>query len=189
MELSKDLKKYVTNYVLNRIIPFVILTVGLIIVLVLWGNVIFKTDNKIYQYGCYTWTMLLPFVLTGVPFRLIDRTYCGMVTKVDVVTALAAGSAAKVGGYMMWYTKNTILLTVLLDDGKSIRVKVYEGQAKLEQHINTYKEGDRVFHLYGTKTTVVLPEEADTHVQCPVCGASNDKTLGICRMCDHTLVK
>ena len=189
MKLSKDLKKYVTNYILNRIISFVILTAGLIIVLVLWGNVIFKTDNKIYQYGCYTLAMLLPFVLTGVPFGLIDRTYCGIVTKVDVATALASKSVVKVGGDMMWYTKNTIFLTVLLDNGKQIKTKVYEGEAKLEQHINTYKEGDRVFHLYGTKTTVVLPEEADTHVQCPVCGASNDKTVEICRMCDHTLVK
>ncbi len=189
MKLSKDLKRYVTNCILKRIIPFVILTVALIVVLVLWGNVIFKTDNKVFQCSCYVLTMLLPFAVTGVPFKLIDKTYFGKVIKVDVVTALDSKSAVKVGGDMMWYNKNTIFLTVLLDNGKQIKTKVYEGEAKLEQYINTYKEGDRVFHLYGTKTTIVFPKESETHVQCSVCGASNDTSEKICRICSHTLIK
>ena len=188
MKLSKDLKRYVMNRILKRVIPFVILVVVLNVVLVLWGNVIFKTDNKIFQCSCYVLTMLLPFAVTGVPFKLIDRTYLGTIIKVDVATVLDSKSATKVTREML-YTKNIIFLTILLDNGKQIKTKVYEGEAKLEQYINTYKEGDRVFHLYGTKTTIVLPEDSDTHFQCSVCGASNDTSEKICRICSHTLIK
>ena len=90
---------------------------------------------------------------------------------------------------MMWYTKNTIILTVLLENEKSIKVKVYEGQSKLGQHLNSYHEGDKVFHLYGTNVTIVLPDSADTSVQCSVCGASNNVKDGKCRDCGLSLIK
>ena len=189
MTLPKDLKAYGRKKILQRVLPCALMFVSFGLILLEWGTVIFATRNKIFLISCYVVVMILPFVLTGVPHKLIDKTYYGTVTKVDVITALSCKSVVKVGGDMMWYTKNTIFLTVLLENGKTKRVKVYEGQTKLGQHLNTYKEGDKVFHLYGTNVTIVLPGSADISVQCTVCGTSNNINDDKCRDCGHSLVK
>ena len=189
MPIPKDLKAYCRKQTLKRVLPCAIMFVAFGLILLEWGEVIFATQNKIFLISCYVAVMILPFVLTGVPYKLIDKTYYGTVTKVDVITALSCKSAVKVGGDMMWYTKNTIILTVLLENEKSIKVKVYEGQTKLGQHLNSYHEGDKVFHLYGTNVTIVLPDSADTSVQCSVCGTSNNIKDDKCRDCGHSLVK
>lgn len=189
MNLPKDLKAYCKKRVLRRVLPCILMFVAFGLILLEWGTVIFATQNKIYMISCYVVVMILPFVLTGIPHKLIDKTYYGTVTKVDVVTALSCNSVVKVGGDMMWYTKNTIFLTLLLENGKSMRTKVYEGKTKLGQHLNSYNEGDKVFHLYGTNVTIVLPDSADTSVQCSVCGTSNNINDDKCRDCGHSLVK
>ena len=187
--IPKDLKAYCRRQVLKRVLPCIFMFVVFGLILLKWGTVIFATQNKIFLMSCCVAVMILPFVLTGVPHKLIDKTYHGIVTKVDVITALSCKSAVKVGGDMMWYTKNTIILTVLLENEKSIKMKVYEGQTKLGQHLNSYHEGDKVFHLYGTNVTIVLPDSADTRVQCSVCGTSNNIKDDKCRECGHSLVK
>ena len=186
--LPKDLKKYVIVRILNRILPCTLIFIVLGGILIEWGDVIFKTDNASFQHSCYVVVMILPFVLTGVPHKLVDRTYHGIVTKVDVVTTFDNKSSVKPTREGI-YTKNIIFLTVLLDNGKTVRKKVYEGGTKTGQHLSTYNEGDTVFHLYGTNITIVLPDNTDTNVQCAVCGASNEKNIDKCRICEHTLIK
>ena len=87
------------------------------------------------------------------------------------------------------YLKNTIYLSIEQQDGKLIYKKAYVGKARLQQNINTYNEGDSVFHLYGTDTVVVLPESNDTVIHCAVCGSSNNIADDKCRDCNHTLIK
>ena len=66
---------------------------------------------------------------------------------------------------------------------------MYDGRAELAQHLDTYKIGDKVFHLYGSKYTVVLPKSKDSDIQCAVCGDSNVVDNCTCRSCGYTLIK
>ncbi len=188
MTLPKDLQTYYRNRILKRVIPCIILISVFATILILWGNVIFNTDNKAFQTSCYFVVMLIPFAITGVPHKLIDSTYYGTVKKVDIVTTTDNDSSVKPTREHL-YLKNTIYLSIERPDGKLIYKKAYSGKARLQQNINTYNEGDLVFHLYGTNTVVALSESKDTIIHCAVCGSSNNIADDKCRDCNHSLIK
>ena len=188
MKIPKDLQLYCRKRVLKRVIPCIILISIFATILAFWGNVIFKTDNESFQALCYIVVMLVPFVVTGVPHKLIDSTYYGTVKKVDIITTTDNDSSVKPTREHM-YLKNTICLSIEQPDGKLIYKKAYSGKARLQQNISTYNEGDLVFHLYGTNTVVVLPDANDSSVHCSVCGSSNNIENDQCRNCKHSLIK
>lgn len=188
MILPKDLQIYCRNRILKRVIPCIILISVFATILALWGNVIFNTDNKAFQISCYIVVMLVPFVATGVPHKLIDSTYYGTVKKVDIVTTTDNDSSVKPTRERL-YLKNTIYLSIEQPDGKLIYKKAYSGKANLQQNINAYSEGDLVFHLYGTNIVVVLPDSNDDTVVCSICGDNNTVDNDICRGCGHSVIK
>ena len=188
MTVPEDLQIYCRNRILKRIIPCIILISSFATILALWGNIIFNTDNKAFQILCYIVVMLVPFVTTGVPHKLIDSTYYGTVKKVDIVTTTDNDSPVKPTREHL-YLKNTIYLSIERPDGKLIHKKAYSGKARLQQNIHAYNEGDVVFHLYSTNIVVVLPDANDSSVHCSVCGSSNDIKNDQCRDCGHSLVK
>ena len=188
MTLPKDLLLYCRKRILKRVIPCVILTCVFATILVLWGNVVFNTDNEAFQASCYILFMLIPFAITGVPHKLIDSTYYGTVKKVDIVTTMDNDSSVKPTREHL-YLKNTIYLDIEKTNGKRIYKKVYSGKAQLQQNLNTYNEGDFVFHLYGTNTVIVLSNPPLSSVHCAVCGDSNNINDNICRSCGYSLIK
>ena len=189
MLLPKDLIAHRRRQIFKRVVLCTILLTLLATALVLWGDAIFNTKYPSFDATCYLAILLLPFAITGVPFKLIDRTYSGVIKQVEIETTAAVDNTSVRPTYNKLYTKNTIYLTVELTNGKVIRKKAYSGKAALQEHLDTYHEGDAVFHLYGTKTTVVLPTKSDTTICCAVCGASNDVAYTTCHQCQHTLVK
>lgn len=186
--LPKDLSNFCKKKILARAIPCSLLIILFTTVLALWGSVIFNTDNKAFQTSCYIVVMFIPFVITGVPLKLIDSTYYGTVKKVDIVTTTDNDSSAKPTREHL-YLKNTIYLIIEKPDGKLIYKKAYSGNARLQQNLNTYCEGDSVFHLYGTNTVVVLPNTNTDTVHCAVCGFSNNIEDDKCRCCGYSLIK
>lgn len=186
--LPQDLKRYFQRKILFRIIPCGILLLTFGILLALFGERVFRTENQVFRVSCYFVTMLLPFAATGVPFCLLDRTYCGTVDEVQIKTTVESASSVKPSLESL-YQKNTVYLTVRLPNGKRIRKKVCEGRAEHAANLETYHKGDRIFHLFGSRYTVVLPKETDDSGQCAVCGDQNATTEECCRNCGHTLIK
>ena len=130
MTLPKDLQTNCRKRIWKRIIPCIILVFAFATVLILWGTVIFNADNKTFQISCYIVVMLIPFVITEVPHKLIDSTYYGTVKKVDIVTTTDNGSSIKPTLEHL-YSKNTIYLSIEQPDGKLIYKKAYSGKARL----------------------------------------------------------
>ena len=188
MTLPKDLQNYCRRRIWKRVLPCLILIYVFATILFLWGNVIFNTDNKAFQTSCYIVVMLIPFAVTGVPHKLVDSTYYGRIKKVDIVTSTDVDSSIRPIRESLYF-KNNIHLVIERSDGKFIYKKAYSGKARLRNNINTFNEGDSVFHLYGTDTVVILPEANDTIVHCAVCGSANDVKNNKCRDCGHTLIK
>ena len=188
MKIPYDLKAYRTRKILVRVIPCTILVAAFATVLILWGEVIFDMEYKSFKDLCYVVVMLIPFIVTGVPHKLIDSTYYGTVKQIDIETTLDNSTPlTPVKCHLYW--RNTIYLHIEKPNGKIVRKKAYSGMARLQQHIQTYHEGDSVFHLYGTPNVIVLPGAADSHVHCAVCGDSNDSDRSVCRSCGHSLIK
>ena len=187
MKLPKDLARFRRNQILKRVLPCIGLLTFLSIILLLWGEIIFRTDNKAFQGSCYTLVLLIPFVATGVPFRLIDSTYCGTVKRVDIVTSADHDFSQSIRGKT--YVKNTVHLTIETPNGKTIYKTAPGGKTKPRQISDAFHEGDHVFHLYGTNTVTVFPSPDETQVFCTVCCTSNNRENTVCRHCAHSLVK
>ena len=187
-KIPNDLKKFARNYVVKRVVACIVMLALLVTFLVLYIDTIFSSGLASVKVLFCIVVLVVPFILTGVPLKLFDRTYFGTVEQVSVETTVDSDSKSK-PTWQTLYVRNTVYLTIRTPDGKVIDKKVYSAQANRNQNYDMYKNGDRVFHLYGSKYTVILPKKSDTHVECAVCGASNDIDNDKCRNCGHTLIK
>lgn len=187
--LPADLRRFVIRNAARRILLCLTLFITFGVVLWFWGDRLFPHITIEFRISCYVVCMLLPFPLAGVPHKLFDHTFGGKVLYVDVATTEESwlpGAPA-----LRLYDKNTVRLHIVMRDGRELFKKVAEGRVPSAPYVDKFHQGDEVFHLYGSKYTVVLPKPADTSVQCAVCGTSNDVTAVRCRRsrCRHTLVK
>lgn len=188
MTLPKDLVLYKRKRILMHVIPCAALVCAFLAILLLFGKTIFNTEIKEFRISCYIIVMLIPFAVTGVPRKLIDSTYYGTIKKVDIITSTDSSSRTKVTRECL-YMKNTVYLLIETSSGKTVYKKACSGKVQTGESINKYREGDLVFHLYGTSTVIVLPDASDTAVQCAVCGDTNKTDECVCHSCGHSLVK
>ena len=187
LRLPRDLRGHVRRAVVKKIMPFVLLMIALGAVLYLWGERIFVILPPIARIGAYMLTMLIPFAITRFPFCLFDQTFTGTVKGVHVKNEY---TMEKKEMFSFSYTSRRLIQAAYLDIeepyGNTREVKIMMNNNALAEE---FKPGDTVFHLYGAKHTVILPESAGDHVECPVCGDDNRAELGECHSCGHTLIK
>ena len=187
MTMPKDFQRVVRWFILKRVGVF------LLIYAVLCAAITFACDRMTelaglaFKVSAYIFCFLIALPAAGIP-KLMDRTFYGKVVRVEVKTTIDNESSVKPTREQL-YHKNTVYLTVETDSGRTIRRKVQEAKAGLPAGRDFYQVGDRVFHLYGTKHTIVIPDGSKDYVRCPVCGEVNHKSETCCRSCAHTLVK
>lgn len=184
-KLPRDLIAYKRNRILRRVLPCVLLILLFLGALLLWRDTLLPDDKDSARTVLYVLAILLPFLLTGVPWKLLDFTYWGSIERIDVESSVEFQKGAS----RRWYYKNTFLLTVRTDSGRVIQRKGIATTQKLEHKMGTYVKGDRVFHLYGSPHIVVFPTAAEHTLICPVCGSLNDLSHKVCKDCRHTLIK
>ena len=187
-KLPDNFKNFIRRQILKRAISCAILFFGLVLILAFFGKNLFPTDIAIARYSFYLIVLLIPFAVTGVPFKLIDRSYCGTVEKVTIKTTTDNSETQKLN-IVYLYVKNTVYLSIRQSNGKRMHKKVYEGKAKYQQHLDTYQVGDLVFHLYGSQHTIVIPDKKSKQIQCPICGNWNEQEADFCKNCDAFLIK
>ncbi len=189
IKLPPDLRRYSRICALKRIIPCLVLTILVLYFIVahgdtfiaaVFGNVITDDANTGFKVAAYMALLVLPFVLTGVPHRLMDETYYGEVLSVMVKTTVTNKILVR-----RLYDINVVKLTVATQKG--IREKVvYRGPVNSNYDLDRFKKGDFVFHLYGSKRTIRLENNASPI--CPVCTLTDNSGDGTCKYCGHSLV-
>ena len=183
--MPRDLRGHVRVAVIKKITPCVLLLIAFGGAMYFYGERIFALVPPAVRVGAYVLAMLLPFVITRVPFCLFDRTFVGKVKHVHVQNEYVAVKGLAGSNLHISRTLATfVYLSLDLPDGKEKRIKTVQSG-----FIEEFKPGDTVFHLYGTNHTIVLPEMAGDHVECPVCGDDNRAELTACHSCGHTLIK
>ena len=186
-KMPEDLRAYTQKKIARRVVPCLILEILLGLIIALWGDILFPTSANEFKYCCYFVIMLIPFAITGVPFKLIDRTYAGVIEHTEISTVMCTTRGTR-RHKLIW--KNQLDVTIRTTDGKLIdKTPLMIDISMPVQKLEVYKVGDRVFHLYGTDTIVRLPEPSDSHVACAVCGDMNPMERNTCSFCDHTLIK
>ena len=185
--MPRDLQGHVRRAVIKKILPCALLLLAFGVVLYFWGERIFEILPPIARIAAYILTMLLPFAITRFPFCLFDRTFVGTVKRVHVKNEF---TMEKKELFSPSYTSRRLIQAAYLDvqepDGNERQVKIMLGNNAIADE---FHPGDTVFHLYGAKHAVILPELSGDHVECPVCGDDNRAELTHCHSCGHTLIK
>ena len=140
----------------------------------------------------------IPFFVSGFPFKLIDRSWHGVVT--DVIVKSETGTYTAAGTKAFPYDKNVIYLKVKRDDGKELRIPAREfgirnhpgftvpNEGDITKHLNDYLIGDHVYHFYGLKHNRIVKQNFEM-IECVVCGTQNTNVRDDCINCGYSLIK
>lgn len=197
--LPDDLKKYARKHLLIRLCSCIILLAILFTVLILFGDKIFNPEGSLYrikEFICIALVIIICY-FTGVPMRLIDRTFFGTIEKVTVTTGYnsrAIGKRqstvnSKTASYRGFYSIITMEISIKTADGKHLKRTISSAPPSNDTNYDEiFKQGDRVFHLYGTDIYVKIPEDKKEKVACPVCGLLNAQSNVHCENCNHSII-
>ena len=162
-----------------------ILAIAFVIVL---RDRLFRSTNVGFGIFLTAIVLLLPFVITDVPAKLKDFTYCG--TIVDVI--VKAGKAADKDNSRRVVDINHVYLQVKAPDGSIFKHKAFSvspGSVSFSHIQRVYVPGEKVFHICSSEYVTILPTKDDTTLPCSVCADQNPIGNRICRGCGHTLIK
>ncbi len=189
--MPDDLRKYVRNTRIKKLICFILTETILGIVLFIFGDKIFfgsfgYDEFDTVKYILYTAVMVIPALLLIFKYRIFDKTYWGEVGHVAVKTEYISPFKARLTAGEFY---NIVYLTIILPNRNIIKRKVSSDKIEFKSNVEKFKKGDNVFHLCGTKLIIVIPSKNRDDIKCVVCGASNNSSSNTCNECGHTLVK
>ena len=195
--LPTSLKKMRTRQVIKRIIPCCLLLIFFLFIIIYWGEEIFWVPHQNARRVVYAIFLLLPFVVTGVPFKLIDKRFSGTVLEVDLKEKVGSYS---MGGKIWPCTRQDLVLTIKKDSGKiftytALSMRVREDpryhipdDGRIQDHERDFSVGDRVVKYYGFSGLYVTPQTCDSRRRCIVCGAQNGGMKSVCEHCRAELL-
>jgi hypothetical protein len=198
-ELPKDLKIYAIKKICIRALICLALLVSFVLIVINYGEELFSSYELLYnnkEFFCIIVCMLICYIC-GVPMKLLDRTFFGTVEKVTVISGYnskAMGQRqsilnSRTASFRGFKAINTVVLTIRMANGKTINRQVYsEYIGNQTNYDDIFKNGDEVFHLFGSKHYVKLPEDKEQKVICPVCGSQNSQQNSFCESCKHSLI-
>ena len=185
MTLPKDLQKFVRRCACRRILLFAGLTAAFCLFVFVCFQNSERAPNVWVQVLGYFFAVLVASLISGCPWKMLDRTYYGTVVKTKYRVEM---DAKKIQTTQMQNTRiNICRFTVKLPDGKLQRGSMrdeavsYTGKAR-------FAVGDTVLHLFGAPVTVRLSDQPVASVYCPVCGEENKEAGKQCHYCGHTLI-
>ena len=184
--------------ILRRVIPCILLFALFLYALVTRGEEILPVPHEFARLVVYTIWLLLPFIITGVPLKLIDKSFSGTVVAVDVKEKIGtySRSFAKPG----LYTRHDLVLTIQTDEGKKIKYTALSLGVKnrphqfppnlgsIEHRTEDYSVGDRVHKYYGFRALWVTLQNSVDQKYCIVCGTKNGNDDSRCWSCHSELV-
>ena len=207
--LPLSIQRLVKRRIILRIVAFVLLEAISALLVFVVSSSSYKIEPISLTVIC-TIIVITPVLISGFPFKLIDKPWRGRRIAVDVETK---PDACMVGGKPILYIKNTIVLTLEKDDGKLCTKQVlslgsrasnaeygweyrsaqfgngYYAMGEVTHDIENYRVGDEVYHFYCLDDLVVRREGGRSIAECVACSTVNPAERSECFNCGHTLIK
>ena len=189
--LPEDIQRKVVNSIIKKVFPCIVLEIIIVLYIVFWGEKSFKMVDLGVRVLIYVVLIIVPFVVTGVPLKLIDRSWKGEIVAINVNMGLVRsvnGRGVRDGTYLV--------LKIKRDDGKiiehTLNVFTYanamkSNRARSEFAEDDYAVGDKVYHYYGIKRLLIIHK--DKSRECVICGANNPEHNDRCFNCGHSIIK
>ena len=198
IQMPTDIKKYVKKKIVTRVVSLILLiTLSTCINALLWDVFVTKSSTAIHIVFIII-TLLLPFIISGVPIKLIDESWRGVAKDVEIRTG--TGVYTNGAGQSFPYVKHIVILTVERNGGKIQKIAIKEYgershkgfavplEGNIRQHLDDYSIGDEVYHFYGLPTCLVVSADKK-RTNCVICGGENVFGEDKCHNCGHSLIK
>ncbi len=195
--LPKSLRNKRTKQICIRIILFLLLLALSLFTIQLFSRS-FSESNKAVAITLTVIFLIFPFAVTGVPFKLIDFTWCGTITAINVKEGRASHAAGGRGGI---HRVNNLVLTVVTESNRKIKYTalslaikdIYSApyvqeNGKIEYQEERFSVGDKVCKYYGFKYLFVLRQNDTDPKHCIVCGTVNLADRHRCLGCGSDLI-
>lgn len=189
--LPDDIHRKVVSSIIKKVFPCIVFEIIIVLYIVFWGEKSFKMVDLGVRVLIYVVLIIVPFVVTGVPLKLIDRSWKGEIVAINVNMGLVRsvnGRGVRDGSYLV--------LKIKRDDGKiidhTLNVFTYanamkSNRARSEFAEDDYAVGDKVYHYYGIKRLLIIHK--DKSRECVICGANNPEHNDRCFNCGHSIIK
>ena len=182
VEIPADIVDIVRRRNRKRIITFVILfaaVVALLVYALFLPNLLIK--NYIYVGIVF---LILPFEISGVPVKLLDKSCCGEIVKLEYKTHMLPNKKRGRG----WLEVNVVYARLRLDDGSIVRKAVYrERVGRKGSLLEVLKEGDVVVYISGMEYAQRISDDDRKDNFCVCCGALRPSREEQCGNCGRTL--
>jgi len=197
IRLPEDLRKYVRKKKERRLWSCIAAECLMILFLLFLGDRVFSAMGIFLQVCAYVLLLSLPFLLTGVPWKLIRRNWSGTVTEVQVKTQTSYTADKQI-------LQNIVTLTLVDENGKSFQrevathdvqtsrhggIRLSTANVKVEHYMNEYSVGDEVYYFHGLPYPFVIGPNYKERTTCVVCGQETRSEEARCWSCGHSLIK
>jgi len=185
MIIPSKIKRRTMKKVLIRVSIFVIILILLVSAFIfLKPLAALERNNKILTFYI---GVFLDIAVTGVPFKLIRRSWQGEVLGVKIKTSTETWNPSKPTA-SSWYTANTVILTLKTPKNNIIMETAETANARNTQaDIDRYKRGDYVAQINGTEYPAHYKLESN-ETRCVICGSYASNDLHECEQCGNPLV-
>ncbi len=142
-----------------------------------------RNNKALTFYAC----VLLDLLATGVPLKLIGRSWQGEVVGVQVKTSTETSNPSKPTS-SSWYTANTVILSVKTPKGDVVVEKAESTNSQhSEREIGRYEKGDYVARIHGAEYPAHY-KAASNETRCVLCGSYSSNDRHECERCGNALV-
>ena len=169
-----------------RIIVFCLIMVAVVLFLI-FGRQYYEFWKPLNKILTLCATIVFVMIVTGVPLKLIDKSWWGTVEAVKINTY--TDSEVKYRPLREnRFTSIRIILHVKTENSRN-PVVVWQQPCRFLVPENYYKTGDTVCYIDGTDYVCRLPNKQGDTVKCVICGLENDRNNENCAVCGHGIIK
>ncbi len=184
VELPADIEELVRRRRRKRIVRCAVwFCVTVAILIYSWFTMSNLVPKNYFIFGIVF--LILPFVFTGVPFVLRDKSCCGEIVELSVKTETIFDKSARVrsAGFV-----NVVYARIQLEDGKIVRKIAYKEWVHAKQkRLDVLQIGDVVVYISGMHFVQRISDDERKDNFCVVCGALRPSKEEKCCNCGHTL--
>lgn len=185
VEVPKSVKAKVSREIAKRFIWLLVLLV-IAFVIADWMAADNVENLNFKSAGPLTMTVIiyvLPFIISGVPLKLIDKSWYGKIISIETESVKDRNSGSEPVDRNHFLKQTALIKT---SKGKLYEKKIYdEGTLLHENGGEVYSVGDTVAHIYGTDYLVPIRDKNDTKkcVVCAYCGCKSPGGTTECHNC------
>ncbi|MBQ7780098.1 MAG: hypothetical protein IJ404_06350 [Clostridia bacterium] len=129
--------------------------------------------------------LVAPFIITGIPWKLHDRSFIGIVKTPVVKTFYGHLNNTKE------HNKAFNSLYLVIDtpfSKKDKRRKISTAESKYLQHLDVYRKGDVIYRLDGANYAFRFPTDEDGRRVCVICGLQGHEGWKSCNVCGYNYI-